>query len=64
MGGYSGGFAWETIGTALLTCAVAAAAMAPVYVLVLRMLRFPELDDALRPVLNRVPALGRLLRAG
>lgn len=64
LGGYTGGFAWETIVTALITCAVAAAVMAPVYVVALKLLRFPELDDALRPVVSRVPALGRLLRVG
>ena len=52
------------IGTALLTCAVAAVAMGPVYLMVLRAMRFPELDDALRPLVARVPALGRLLRVG
>ena len=64
LGGYTGGFAWETIVTALIACAVAAAVMAPVYVVALKLLRFPELDDALRPVVSRVPALGRLLRVG
>ena len=64
LGGYTGGFAWDSIGTALLTCAVAAVAMGPVYLVVLRAMRFPELDDALRPLVARVPALGRLLRVG
>ncbi|MEV5881103.1 hypothetical protein AB0L75_44520, partial [Streptomyces sp. NPDC052101] len=64
LGGYTGGFAWNSIGTALLTCAVAAVAMGPVYLMVLRAMRFPELDDALRPLVARVPALGRLLRVG
>ena len=64
MGAYSGGFAWSTILSALLTCAVVGAVMAPVYVAALRLLRFPELDAALRPLVRRVPALGRVLGTG
>ncbi|WP_404463900.1 murein biosynthesis protein MurJ [Micrococcus antarcticus] len=61
LGGYDGGYAWDSILTALLTCALTGAVMAPVYLMVLRALRFPELDDALRPIVSRVPALGRVL---
>lgn len=64
LGGYGGGFAWTSIVTALLTCAAAGLVMAPVYLVALRALRFPELDDALRPLVRRVPALGRVLGTG
>lgn len=63
MGAYSGGFAWSTILSALLTCAVVGTVMAPVYVAALRVLRFSELDAALRPLVGRMPALGRVLGA-
>ncbi|MDY6054554.1 murein biosynthesis integral membrane protein MurJ [Micrococcus sp.] len=63
MGGYSSGFAWDSIGTAVLTCAAAAAVMGPVYLLVLRVQGFPELQAALGPLARRVPGMSRVLGA-
>ncbi|UBH24982.1 murein biosynthesis protein MurJ [Micrococcus porci] len=63
LGAYSGGWAWGSILSALVTCAVVGLVMAPVYVVALRVLRFPELASAAAPLARRVPALGRLLGA-
>ena len=57
-------YALTPLGRSLGEPFAAAVAMGPVYLMVLRAMRFPELDDALRPLVARVPALGRLLRVG
>jgi len=62
MGGYTNGFAWQSIGTALVTIAVVGAVMAIVYLLLLKAARVPELVDFIGPVSRRVPDLGRLVR--
>lgn len=61
LGGYTAGFAWESIPRAMVTCAVTAVVMAGVYLVVLKALRMPEVDDFLRPFAARVPGLGRLV---
>ena len=57
MGGFSNGFAWTSILTALVTCAVVGLVMLVVYLVILRLIRLPELMSFLGPLLRRVPAL-------
>ena len=59
MGGYSGGFPWASIISALVTCAVVGAVMAVVYLTVLRAMRLPELTAFLGPLARRIPGLAR-----
>ncbi|GAA1499010.1 murein biosynthesis integral membrane protein MurJ [Paeniglutamicibacter kerguelensis] len=59
MGGYSWGFAWSSIGGALVTIAVVGSVMALVYVVLLRFTRSEELDDFLGPLARRIPKLRR-----
>jgi putative peptidoglycan lipid II flippase len=55
-GGYApGGFAWQSIATAMVTIAVVGLVMAVVYLLLLRALRVQELQDFLAPIMNRLP---------
>jgi putative peptidoglycan lipid II flippase len=55
-GGYApGGFAWQSIATAMVTIAVVGLVMAVVYLLLLRALRVKELQDFLAPIMNRLP---------
>lgn len=56
-GGYSAGFAWQSIVNALITCAVTGVVMATVYIVVLKAVRMPEVEDFLRPLLGRIPGL-------
>ncbi len=60
LGGYSYGFAWSSILTAVLSCAVVGAVMAAVFVVVLRLLNVPEFSQFMAPLARRIPALGRL----
>lgn len=57
MGGFSNGFAWTSILTAVVTCAVVGLVMLVVYLVILRLIRLPELMSFLGPLLRRVPAL-------
>ncbi|MFC7401568.1 murein biosynthesis integral membrane protein MurJ [Citricoccus sp. GCM10030269] len=59
MGGYSGGFPWASIITALVSCAVVAVVMAVVYFLILRAMRLPELSEFLGPLARKIPGLQR-----
>lgn len=59
MGGYSGGFPWQSIVTALVACAVVGTVMAVVYLALLRLMRLPELADFLGPLARRIPGLAR-----
>ena len=59
LGGYSGGFPWSSIITALVSCAVVGTAMAVVYFLMLRAMRLPELAEFLGPLARRIPGLTR-----
>lgn len=63
LGGYSDGFAWSSIMTALISCAVVGLVMGLAYVVTLRMMRMAELDAFLRPLAARVPGLGRVVGA-
>ncbi|MFT4468968.1 murein biosynthesis integral membrane protein MurJ [Arthrobacter sulfonylureivorans] len=55
-GGYApGGFAWQSIISAMVTIAVVGLVMAPVYLLLLRAMRVQELNDFLAPILKRLP---------
>ncbi|MGJ9426498.1 murein biosynthesis integral membrane protein MurJ [Nesterenkonia halotolerans] len=62
LGGYSWGFAWESIFTAVVSCAVVGVVMALVYVLMLRALKVDEFTAAIAPLARRIPALSRLAR--
>lgn len=62
LGGYSWGFAWESIFTAVVSCAVVGVVMALVYVLMLRALKVGEFTAAIAPLARRIPALSRLAR--
>ena len=55
LGGYDAGFAWSSIATALITCAIVGTVMAVVYYVVLRKMRVEELDFFFGPLLNRLP---------
>jgi putative peptidoglycan lipid II flippase len=59
LGGYSGGFPWTSIITALVSCAVVGVVMAVVYFLMLRAMRLPELAEFLGPLARRIPGLSR-----
>ena len=54
MGGYSIGFAWQTIVTALITCAVVGTVMAVVYFVLLKVMKVQEVDFFLGPLLSRL----------
>lgn len=62
MGGFTNGFAWQSILTALVTIAVVGSVMAIVFLLLLRAARVPELENFLGPLARRIPDLGRRLR--
>ncbi len=62
LGGYTWGFAWDSIGSALLSCAAVGLVMAAVFVVMLRSLKVREFDDFIQPLARRIPALGRLSR--
>ena len=62
LGGYTWGFAWDSIGSALLSCAAVGLVMATVFVVMLRSLKVREFDDFIQPLARRIPALGRLSR--
>ncbi|WP_413542471.1 murein biosynthesis integral membrane protein MurJ [Citricoccus nitrophenolicus] len=59
MGGYSGGFPWDSIFTSLVSCTVVGLVMGLVYFLLLRAMRLPELADFLGPLARRIPGLAR-----
>lgn len=59
MGGYANGFAWTSILTALVTCAVVGLVMLVAYLAILRLIRLPELMSFLGPLMRRVPGLNR-----
>lgn len=60
LGGYSFGFAWNSIATALISCAVVGSVMAAVFVLALRLLRVPEFTQFMEPLARRIPLLARV----
>ncbi|WP_417235317.1 murein biosynthesis integral membrane protein MurJ [Arthrobacter sp.] len=62
MGGFTSGFAWQSILTALVTIAVVGSVMAIVFLLLLRAARVPELENFLGPLARRIPDLGKRLR--
>ena len=62
LGGYTWGFAWGSIGGALVTCAAVGLVMAAVFVMMLRTMRVREFDDFIQPLARRIPALSRLSR--
>ncbi|MFF5792695.1 murein biosynthesis integral membrane protein MurJ [Paeniglutamicibacter sp. NPDC012692] len=59
MGGYSWGFAWNSITGAIVTIVVVGSVMALVYVVLLRFTRSEELDNFLGPLARRIPKLRR-----
>ncbi|GAA4913820.1 murein biosynthesis integral membrane protein MurJ [Membranihabitans marinus] len=60
LGGYSFGFAWNSIITAIISCAVTGTVMAVVFVATLRAMRVREFSQFMEPLSRRVPALKRL----
>ena len=62
LGGYSFGFAWNSIVTAIISCAVVGIVMAVVFVIGLRWLRVPEFAHFMESLARRMPALARLAR--
>lgn len=62
LGGYSFGFAWNSIVTAVIACAVVGIVMAAAFVLALRGLRVPEFTQFVQTLARRIPALARLAR--
>lgn len=62
MGGFTNGFAWQSIMAALVTIAVVGSIMAIVFLLLLKAARVPELENFMGPVARRIPDLGRRLR--
>ncbi|MDN5755341.1 MAG: murein biosynthesis protein MurJ, partial [Micrococcaceae bacterium] len=62
MGGYTSGFAWDSIFSALISIAVVGSVMAVVYLLLLKAANVPELDDFIGGAAKRIPDLGRRLR--
>lgn len=62
LGGYTYGFAWNSITTALVSSVIVGLVMAAVFVVVLRALRVPEFDMFIEPLARRVPALRVLAR--
>lgn len=62
LGGYTWGFAWNSILAALVTCAVVGIVMAVVFVAMLRTMKVREFDDFIEPLARRIPALSRLSR--
>lgn len=59
LGGYSWGFAWSSIGSALIAIAVVGTVMAIVYIALLRLIRSEELENFLGPLARRIPGLRR-----
>jgi putative peptidoglycan lipid II flippase len=59
LGGYSWGFAWSSIGSAIISIAVVGSVMAVVYIILLRLIRSEELDNFLGPLARRIPVLRR-----
>lgn len=62
MGGFTNGFAWQSIMTALVTIAVVGSVMAVVFLLLLKAARVPELENFIGPLARRIPDLGKRLR--
>ncbi|WP_372699572.1 murein biosynthesis integral membrane protein MurJ [Arthrobacter sp. JSM 101049] len=62
MGGFTDGFAWQSIFTALVTIAVVGSVMSVVFLLLLKATRVPELENFMGPVARRIPDVGRRLR--
>lgn len=60
LGGYSYGFAWDSIITAVISCALVGALMAVVFVAALRMLKVPEFAQFMEPLARRIPMLARI----
>ncbi|MHA7244364.1 murein biosynthesis integral membrane protein MurJ [Paeniglutamicibacter antarcticus] len=59
LGGYNWGFAWSSIGTAMISIAIVGAVMAVVYIILLKLIRSEELDSFLGPLARRIPGLRR-----
>ena len=59
MGGYSWGFAWNSIIGAITTIVVVGSVMAVTYIVLLRLIRSEELDNFLGPLARRIPKLRR-----
>jgi len=57
MGGYTNGYAWSSLSSALVTIAVVGTVMLVAYLLLLRAARVSELEEFLGPLTRRIPAL-------
>ncbi|WP_431710427.1 murein biosynthesis integral membrane protein MurJ [Glutamicibacter uratoxydans] len=59
LGGYNWGFAWSSIPAAFISIAVVGVVMLVVYLILLRLIRSPELDSFLGPLARFIPNLRR-----
>lgn len=57
LGGFSSGYAYDSLVSAVITIMVVGLVMAITYVLLLRKTKVPELDGFLGPILRRIPGL-------
>lgn len=62
LGGYTFGFAWDSIVTAVISCAVVGLVMATAFLFALRMMKAPEFTGFIEPLARRFPILARLGR--
>ncbi|WP_225973068.1 murein biosynthesis integral membrane protein MurJ [Nesterenkonia natronophila] len=60
LGGFTWGFAWNSIGTAAVTCSTVVVVMGVVYLAVLRAAKVREFGEFMEPVARRIPVLARL----
>ncbi|TLP79914.1 murein biosynthesis integral membrane protein MurJ [Nesterenkonia sphaerica] len=60
LGGFTGGFAWSSIGTAAVSCCAVVLVMGAVYLILLRAMKVREFGEFMDPVARRIPALARL----
>ncbi|WP_420826525.1 murein biosynthesis integral membrane protein MurJ [Neomicrococcus lactis] len=63
LGGFTHGFAWDSILTAIVSIVVVGLVMAVVYIVLLKRSAVPELDEFLGPLARRIPNLARASRA-
>ncbi|NLS10444.1 murein biosynthesis protein MurJ [Nesterenkonia sp. MY13] len=62
LGGFTSGFAWNSLFTAAVSCTLVGLVMGAVYVVGLRLLNVREFNEFLEPLSRRIPALGKLAR--
>lgn len=60
LGGYAWGFPWNSVVTAIVTCALIGIVMGVTFIVALRVLKVKEFAEALAPLTRRIPVLARL----